>query len=270
MAREALTTEGLVLRLRPLGESDVVVQLMTKSCGRVAAVAKHARQSKRRFVGMQSGASGLCRLVPTRTELWRLESFEPSDTRTALATDVLTSGHAAYILELLERLTALHHAEDGELGSLAVVVLDQLKDAAPTAERLRIYELHLLATLGLLPDFSRCASCGDGLAQEGARLRDEAGDLACHACAGDGPTVDKAVLDALTALLAVPIADASRVTLPGPIRGPARRLLHGLIRHHASGPLRSLAFLSQLARDAISEPTHPARPPEDKARNPPA
>jgi DNA repair protein RecO (recombination protein O) len=47
----SLRTEAIVLRVRDLGESDRVVQLLTPAVGRVAAIAKGARRSQRRFPG---------------------------------------------------------------------------------------------------------------------------------------------------------------------------------------------------------------------------
>ena len=48
---QKLTTEALVLRAVDLGESDRVVQLLTPETGRIAAIAKGARRSVRRFPG---------------------------------------------------------------------------------------------------------------------------------------------------------------------------------------------------------------------------
>jgi len=42
-------TEAFVLRSYPLGESDRVVTLLTRSVGKVRGVAKGARRSRRRF-----------------------------------------------------------------------------------------------------------------------------------------------------------------------------------------------------------------------------
>ena len=40
---------GLVLRLRPLGESDLMVDAFTSSMGRITALAKGGKRSKQRF-----------------------------------------------------------------------------------------------------------------------------------------------------------------------------------------------------------------------------
>ena len=45
------STEALVLRMLEFGEADWIVHLLTPERGRVAAIAKHARRSVRRFPG---------------------------------------------------------------------------------------------------------------------------------------------------------------------------------------------------------------------------
>ena len=43
---------GLILRLRPLGESDLLVDLFSKEMGRITALAKGGKRSKQRFFGV--------------------------------------------------------------------------------------------------------------------------------------------------------------------------------------------------------------------------
>jgi len=69
-------TRALVLRTFDQGESDRVVHLYTRTLGRVGAIAKGARRSKRRFPGTLEILSVVeVRLVdPPRAALMRLES----------------------------------------------------------------------------------------------------------------------------------------------------------------------------------------------------
>jgi len=46
-----LSTPALVLRTRPFGESDRIVTLLTEQHGKVAGIAKGAKNSRRRFAG---------------------------------------------------------------------------------------------------------------------------------------------------------------------------------------------------------------------------
>ena len=73
-------TRALVLRTFDQGESDRVVHLYTETHGRVGAIAKGARRSKRRFPGTLEILSLIdVRLVdPPRAQLMRLESAKLS------------------------------------------------------------------------------------------------------------------------------------------------------------------------------------------------
>ena len=48
---ESQELEGLIISRRDSGESDLLVRLLSKELGKISILAKHARQSKRRFQG---------------------------------------------------------------------------------------------------------------------------------------------------------------------------------------------------------------------------
>ena len=69
-------TPAVILRLHPFGESDRLVTLLTRTYGKVRAIAKGARRSQKRFLGcldhlnivlvryFEKRSGGLVRLEP--------------------------------------------------------------------------------------------------------------------------------------------------------------------------------------------------------------
>ncbi|MBZ0237175.1 MAG: DNA repair protein RecO, partial [Deltaproteobacteria bacterium] len=131
MSGQSHTTDGVVLRTTPVGESDLVVALFTRELGRVSAIARGARSSRRRF----GGALGL--LVHSElalgrrargSELWNLERATAKTDHAALGADPIVLGHASYGLKLVRELTPAEVPEPAALDLLL-----GLWRAAPTA-----------------------------------------------------------------------------------------------------------------------------------------
>ncbi|MEQ9324945.1 MAG: recombination protein O N-terminal domain-containing protein, partial [Polyangiaceae bacterium] len=53
LAKERLTTDALLVRLVPYRDADAIVHLFTEQVGAVAAMARGARKSKRRFTSLE-------------------------------------------------------------------------------------------------------------------------------------------------------------------------------------------------------------------------
>src|SRR5437868_5324115 len=97
---------GIVLKTTPVRESDLVVALFTATRGRIAAVARGARKSQRRFAGaLQLLVLGRYELGRRpRGDLWSLEAAEVEREWTQLAGDVVAVAHASYAAELVSAL----------------------------------------------------------------------------------------------------------------------------------------------------------------------
>src|SRR5215510_9121329 len=97
---------GVVLKTTPLRESDLLVTLYTSTHGRIAAVARGARKSQRRFAGaLQLLVLGRYQLGRRpRGDLWGLDGAEVEREWIQLAGDVFAVAHASYVAELVAAL----------------------------------------------------------------------------------------------------------------------------------------------------------------------
>jgi DNA repair protein RecO (recombination protein O) len=216
------------LRTAPARESDLVLVLLTPGRGRVDAIARGARKSRRRFPGgLFVGARGEATVAPGRGALARLDAFDLVGESAALGRDLEAFAYAGYLC-----------------------ALDRCVRAAPEPSILRAYELALLDALGLLPTFGRCCVCGDVRASaERVAFDAERGGALCERHAERAPVegVPAAVLDACEAL-ARGDRDGLSAAGPGTRRG-VRDLLLELLRRHLRRPLRSLELFAQLGAE---------------------
>jgi DNA repair protein RecO (recombination protein O) len=177
---------GLVLRATPYRDADLVLALYTAGHGRITALARGARGSRRRF----AGALGLLVLSrfqvrrPARGEMWSLDSADVLREWTSLAADLASYAHAGYAIELLREL-APAEAPDPRLLDLVVSLFDNLAAHGPSPAALRAFELALLTEIGSAPVLDACVACGatDTLDTSGAVFDPGRGGMVCPRCA---------------------------------------------------------------------------------------
>jgi DNA repair protein RecO (recombination protein O) len=246
---QLVVTPAIVLRRVAYGEADLVVTLLGRDTGRVSALARGARRSTKRFAGgLEPALTGEARLRErTGAELYGCEGFAVGAHRSGLAQDIAKAAHAAYAVELSDRLCPPRQPE-GSAYRWLDEFLDRLDRGRATAERLRVFELGLLRALGLGPSFARCAACGRAdFGEEDVGFRPEAGGVLCPACGKAAERMSAATRRALAGLNASALADAETVVLDRTVAVACRRITLALLREHVHGPLRSLDFIEKMS-----------------------
>src|SRR5262245_65451292 len=105
MPRQA--AEAIVLRTRPVGESDLVVIFRTEGAGKISGSAKNARRSRRRFGGAlepMTRGKAVWTEVEGR-ELVRLEAFEAQVSFATLQSQLEWFYLFAYLAEVADNLS---------------------------------------------------------------------------------------------------------------------------------------------------------------------
>lgn len=191
---------ALVLSVKEISESDLLVSFLSRERGRLSAVAKGARRSRRRFVNklepghllrihLRKGRSGLTPFLEAADLLFAPENFRTDPRRFTLA---------SYFIELCERSSP--PAEGREIFSLLLENLKFLEKRSPPPILKPYFELQLLRLLGWSPEFRGCVACGKELASS-AYFSFAGGGLRCEHCAREGDRVisprTRAVLSAL-------------------------------------------------------------------------
>ncbi len=156
-----LTTDALVLRTFPLGEMSVVAVLLTRSKGKVRAVAKGARGPGDRY---QSSLQPLSEVRTTLygregTELFRLGAVELLRSSQPPNSNLESLLALEYCAELFEAFLAPEARDDDgyRLGRSCVTALKQ-RESNGTAV-MRYAEAWTLKLHGLYPSLVRCLNC---------------------------------------------------------------------------------------------------------------
>jgi DNA repair protein RecO (recombination protein O) len=246
--RHLIVTSAIVLRRVAYGEADLVVTLLGLHTGRVSALARAARKSSRRFSGgLEPALAGVAQLRErSGAELLALEGFDASTGRPGLAADLAKAAHAAYAVELCDRLCPPRQPEKAVYVWLDEF-LSRLDAGSATAERLRIFELGLLRALGLGPSLDRCTQCGRDPADEEVCWLPRAGGVLCRDCGVGAERMSAGTRWALVSLNVASLAEGDTTTLDRTAASACRRAVLALLREHVHGPLRSLDFIEKMS-----------------------
>ena len=245
----AIQCQALVVRIVDFGESDRIVHLLTPEHGRVTAIAKGARRSKRRFPGTLDLFNLLAVQVerPRRSAMKRLEHARIVSQWGALRTDPRRFALGCWLLEWVGRLAP----EDGAGGDapglfrFAVAALRTIEREDVDARLRTLLRLRALAAVGLRPEFRRCVRCGREAAATGATpavgFHVGEGGAVCARCAR-GEALRPVQLGTLRALeqgLALPLDRLQRLRLGPALLREAGPLVRDLGRYHVGLELRS-------------------------------
>ncbi len=184
---ETIETPALVLDRIPYGEADLVLQLLTRDCGIVPALARSARGSRRRFAGgldLFVVSSVRFRPAGVRSSLALLSGADPIRTFPGLfdRLDRLEAGQAVLVLSR----DLLRDAPAGQATFARVVeALARLDRAGPEDGSLEVLRLaiDLLGELGHSPIQGACPSCGRPVGGVGEIAVAPDGTLLCGRCA---------------------------------------------------------------------------------------
>lgn len=249
------TVEGelaLVLRRTEFGESDLVVSLYGRTLGKVSALARGARRSKKRFgagLGLFTVSNIHLQAKPKAT-MWTLLSAQPVQTFSELASDVAAMAHGSYGIELVRELSAPEHS-DPALFDLLVSLYESLAAVGPRVGRLRVFELCLLRELGVAPTLTRCASCQGELGNQGMHWAPEKGGVLCERCSAQElssgvRSISMEAVDYLVTAQAIARIESGDAldTLPEALE--ARQAMLSLLYWHVGKPLKSVEFIAKL------------------------
>ncbi|MCU0664185.1 MAG: DNA repair protein RecO [Myxococcota bacterium] len=188
------STRALVLRARPLGESDVLAWLLTKEYGTIRAVAKGGRTSRKRFRGALEPFALLdASLENGRGELLRLSETTLLDPHLGLAMDLARLEAATRLLRLLLR-GASEESCGNALFEAASSAVSRLAEPGQTAVRaVELWaRLAVLRAFGLEVSLERCVGCGANVpTQRKVFFHPVRGGVVCTPCGG-GPLLLRA------------------------------------------------------------------------------
>jgi DNA repair protein RecO (recombination protein O) len=247
-----LRTDAIILRHLDYGEADRIVTFFTAEHGVCKGFARGARKSRKRFgAALEPFAQVRMHWVaPHGDKLASLREAELIDLRAGLRGDLVALALAGYGCELCAALLGDHPGQERSYALLAAF-LDHLAGGGAGPEARLLFELRLLEVAGYIPHLLHCAECGGALPPAGSVDFDAGrGGSLCGACGPGRVSVDLLTIGTLARLLRGPLDAFSAVRLSPRTLAEGAALIGNALREHLHQPLRSLAFLDEVSRQA--------------------
>jgi DNA repair protein RecO (recombination protein O) len=237
-------TDALLLRATDYRDADRIVTLFTRDAGKLSAIARGARGSRRRFSGaLEPYAVIRVELAPRRGELYGLKQAEVTRSFTGILSDLGRMDAAGAALALVR------DAHGGEVSDadlfVAVVQYLTLVDhqGDPQRDLLLCFAQRVLYLMGIAPRLSACGRSGEEVPDGRAAFFDPALGAVVARRFGGGPYV-------LSAANRKRLREAQTDAWMEPARAPwdaselavARAAMAAFVRIHVSDALGSRLF----------------------------
>ncbi|HEX5658836.1 MAG TPA: DNA repair protein RecO, partial [Polyangiales bacterium] len=184
----AFVTDALLLRANDYRDADRIVTLFTRDAGKLSALARGARGSKRRFAGSLEPYSVIrVELEEGRGELLTLKRAELTRPFVQLLSDLDRMDAAAGALALVREAHA-PRAVDTELFVAAVQYLTVIDhEGDPQRSLLLAFALRVLARMGIAPRLSQCGRSNEPVPADKSAYFDPALGAVVSRRHGGGP-----------------------------------------------------------------------------------
>jgi DNA repair protein RecO (recombination protein O) len=237
-----------VLRKLDYGEADRIFTLLTRTHGKVGAIAKGVRRPESKLgPSLELYGHVDVLLAKGRGDLDVVAQVQrmPGE---RIAGDVERMSHAALIVELAERVCEDRHPVDG-VYELTVMALDELARETDPRRASAYFLMAALDLLGYAPQLMDCATCAKPLAAKPAVFSATAGGFLCDDCAAplaSPPVVPLSAIKVLRLMASGDLATYRRLKLDGELMDAIEGVLTTQLEHHLDRRLKSLQFLHQM------------------------
>jgi len=180
--QHSFRVEAVVLRHSDWGEADRMLVLYTRQRGKLQAVARGARKMRSRKAGhIEPFMHVTLQLAKARgaqivTDAETLDAYQP------LREDLLRTGYASYIIELLDKFTYQDESDNPLIFDLLTGTLSRIASNPDAWLAVRFYEIRLLDSLGFRPQLFKCVNCQEEIKAEDQFFSPTQGGVLCPRC----------------------------------------------------------------------------------------
>jgi DNA repair protein RecO (recombination protein O) len=242
--------EAVVLRHSDWGEADRLLVIFTRERGKLRAIAKGARKLRSRKAGHLEPFTRVSLQMAVGRDLLIVTQAETVAAYLPLHEDLVSTGYAAYVLELLDRFT-YEEGENRALYQLLVETLERLANGSSIWQVVRFYELRLLDLLGYRPELFYCTNCQSEIKPENQFFSGLVGGVLCPHCGPSQVTARPVSVEALKYFRHFQRSDfaqASRANPPQAVQNELEALLQYYLTYLLERNLNTPGFIEKVKK----------------------
>lgn len=245
-----IRVEGIVIRSIDYGEGNKILTLYSREAGKISVMARGAKKAKSRHTAIsQLFTHGEFVCFRSGTSMGTLNSGEILNSYHRLREDLHKTAHAAYLMELTDRMTGDHERHSPLFNQLkaALDALDEDKDPQIVTH---IYELKTLSVAGYMPQLEACLSCGATEGQMALSLHH--GGIVCGRCRQSADPAALGLSDGLLKLLRllqqIDLRRLGRIEIKLETKQRLKQCVRQFLDAHVDVKWKSRQFLDQMEK----------------------
>ncbi len=247
-----------MLRRLDYGEADRILTLLTRSQGKIRAIAKGVRRPKSRAAGALDLFVHSRMLLARGRNLDVVAQCERLHDVGRMAGDLVRTAYASLVAEVVDKVLEERHPVV-DVFDLVVDVLGRLNrlDSDPRAEA-SFFLMRMLNLLGYAPALQQCVHCERPLPEAPARFSPFLGGVLCGPCNAFDLGASPVSVPALKVLRVMAAEDRdlfARLRLSDGVQRELELALEHQLEYHLDRRLKSLEFLQTLRRRAADPVT---------------
>lgn len=245
-------SKGILLRRQDLRETSLILTFYTEGFGKIKGIVRGVRGPHAQYSGGSLEVFAYDEVVfyeRKRSEFYTISQCDLLDFFSPIRESLERLAYAAYIVELLDSVTAMSD-KNIDVFQLLLNSLKLLSGSSSAKRTTRIFEIKLLALLGLVPTLGSCANCS-GRLDSGARFSFRHGGLLCKACF----SVDKEACSILPGTVKFiehirtsPFEKVERVKVAASVGKELEGILRKFLDYHIERRLKTVEFLKEIER----------------------
>lgn len=245
----SIRVHAIVLRHADWGEADRLVTLYSREQGKLRAVAKGARKITSRKAGHLEPFTQAKLQLSRGRDLFIVTQADTLDAYLPLRENLILTGNASYVVELLDRFVYEQEGANPTLFRLLADTLKRLAEGEDTWLAVRYYEMRLLDFLGFRPQLFECANCGREIQAEDQFFSFNLGGVICPRCGQGLPHLKPISVETLKYLRHFQrsgYGEAARARPSQEVRGEAENLMQAYFTYLLERELNSPGFLKNV------------------------
>lgn len=246
----ASKTQAFVLKTQDYRDTSLLAHFYTRDFGKLHGIVKGIRDSRGRFGGTLEPFSLNEILVYRRRrggDLHQVTGVELLDSFLVLHEDLERLSYASYFVDLVNQLVEAEEPNTAIFDLLNQSLRFLAGDASPKRAA-RIFEVKLLALLGLMPEIGACVIC-QNRNPEKVFFSITHGGIHCQSCQVQGEAglaVSKGSLNFLEHVRRSEVQDLGPIKVSQEVGREVEKILRRFVDFQLPGKLRSVIFLEKM------------------------
>lgn len=240
---ESIKVEGIVLGETNYSESSKILRVITREYGIISIMSKGCRNIKSKYRGVSSKLAYANFVINYKKDgISTLTDADTIDTLRNIVTDIENISYMSYLLDLTEQV--YKHSKSNKIYPILVAIVKKINEGYDPSVLAIIYELKLLAFLGINPNVDSCSICGNTKNILTISVKD--GGFVCNNCYRSGKIYNRQIVKLIRMFIYLDIDNITKINLKNETKKELAAFIEDYYDTYSGIYLKSKDFLKNM------------------------